>query len=71
MAKTEIFKVQKPINTSGPVLIYNKSRSIFSQIAITQEIAKYMGTDFKIYVRGHVDDDGILQIEEKVPNQRW
>lgn len=72
MTKSEIFKVQKPIGTiGGPILIYNESRSIFSQIPMTQEIAKYMGTDYKIYVKGYVDDKGILQIEEKVKPQGW
>ena len=70
--KSDIFKVQKPIGvTSGPILIYNESGSIFSQIPVTQEIAKYMGTDYKIYVKGYVDDKGILQIEEKVKPQEW
>lgn len=70
--KSDIFKVQKPIGvTGGPILIYNESRSIFSQIPMTQEIAKYMGTDYKIYVKGYIDDKGILQIEEKVKPQGW
>lgn len=70
--KSDIFKVQKPIGvTSGPILIYNESRSIFSQIPMTQEIAKYMGIDYKIYVKGYVDDKGVLQIEEKVKPQEW
>ena len=69
---SEIFKLQRPMGmTGGPILIYNRNRSIFSQIPITQEIAKYMGISYKIYVKGYIDSDGILQINEKVGAQRW
>ncbi len=71
MVKTEIFKVQRPLNGSGLILIYNKSRSVFSQIGITQELAKFMGTSYKIYVEGYIDSQGMLQITQKVNQQRW
>lgn len=71
--KTEIFKVQRPIGGSSlePILVYNRNRSVFGQMPMTQEIAKYMGSEYKIYVRGYIDKDGILQVEEKVSSQRW
>lgn len=69
--KSEIFKIQRPVSNSSLLLIYNKDRSICSQIPITQEVAKLMATSYKIYVRGYVNNDGILQIEEKVSQQRW
>ena len=70
---SEIFKIQRPIAGTGGniLLIYNKSRSVYKQFPITQEIAKYMGTSYKIYVKGYIDSDGILQIEQKVGAQRW
>lgn len=68
----EIFKIQRPINSdSSSILIYNQDCSMFGQIVMTQEIAKYMGTDYKIYVRGYLDKRGFLHIEERVKNQRW
>lgn len=72
--ETQIFKVQRPICSSTndmPVLIYNKDRSIYSQIPFSQEIAKFMGTDYKIYVRGNINENGIFNIVEKVGNQPW
>lgn len=72
--KSEVFKIQRPMASSfstSLILIYNKSRSVYAQIPMTQEIAKMMGTDYKIYVKGHVDSAGILQIEEKVSPQKW
>lgn len=71
--KTEIFKVQRPIGGSPlePILVYNKSRSVFGQMPMTQEIAKYMGTSYKIYVTGYVDEKGYLHIEDKAKSQNW
>lgn len=72
--KSEVFKIQRPMASSfstSLILIYNKSRSVYAQIPMTQEIAKMMGTGYKIYVKGHVDNAGILQIEEKVSPQKW
>ena len=67
--KSEVFKIQRPMASSfstSLILIYNKSRSVYAQVPMTQEIAKMMGTDYKIYVKGHIDNSGILQIDSKV-----
>lgn len=72
--ETQIFKVQRPICSSEndtPILIYNKDRSIYHQMPISQEMAKFIGTSYKIYVKGYINSEGILQIVEKVGNQPW
>lgn len=72
--KKEVFKIQRPIINHKPsqvILIYNKRKSVYGEITITQEIAKLMGTEMKIYVKGYVDSQGIFQIEEKVTPKRW
>ena len=73
MAKSEIFKIQRPMASSlgEPYLIYNESRSVFSQMEPTQELVKLMGGAWKIHVKAYVDSDGILQIEDVVKEQRW
>lgn len=74
MAKTEVFKIQRPMSstTGEPYLIYNEDRSIFSQMEPTQELVKLMAGAWKIYVNAYVDKDGILQIESVVKGRvRW
>lgn len=69
----QIFKIQKPINSSvnsSLLLIYNEDYSIYSEMNITQELAKLLGTNLKIYVLAKIED-GILCIKEKVENQIW
>lgn len=71
---SEIFKIQKPVRSSvpdAPCMIYNSDRSKFGHVELTPEISRLLGSSLKIYVRGYVDDDGILQIESRVHKQRW
>ena len=70
--KLEIFKIQRPIASSSQILlIYNEDRSVYGNLPMSQELAGLMGTDYKIYVKGYVDDEGMLYIEEKVEPQLW
>lgn len=73
MAKTQVFKIQRPMSstTGEPYLIYNEDRSIFSQMEPTQELVKLMAGAWRIYVKAYVDNNGILQIEDVVKEQRW
>ncbi len=75
MNKFEIFKVQRPMSQSSGLeelaLVYNKSRSQYGQLPMTQELKDLMGKDYKIYVTGKIAKDGTLQIKEKAPSQRW
>lgn len=72
--KFEIFKIQRPlvmIGTSVLVLVYNYDRSIYGQFPMSQELAKLMGTDFKIYVKGYIDSSDMLQVVEKTTSRNW
>lgn len=72
--KTQIFKIQKPIHSSDPnasCLIYNKDRSAYGEVELTPELSALMGSSYKIYVRGYMDEKGLLNIEQKIPRQRW
>lgn len=74
MAKTQVFKIQRPMSstTGEPYLIYNEDRSIFSQMEPTQELVSLMNGAWKIYVNAYIDKDGILQIESVVKEKvRW
>ena len=73
MAKSEIFKIQRPMASSlgEPYLIYNQSRSIFSQMEPTQELVKLMDGAWKVYVKASGDNEGILQIEDNAKEKRW
>lgn len=72
--KFEIFKIQRPlgmIGTSVLVLVYNYDRSIYGQFPMSQELAKLMGADFKIYVKGYIDNSDMLQVVEKTTSRNW
>lgn len=68
----QIFKVQKPVGGAPhPALIYNEDRSILGEVPMTPELTTLMKGSYKIYVKGYIDDDGMLFIDEKVNNQIW
>lgn len=72
--KSGVFKIQRPLGMfGGPVLvlIYNQSRSVYGQFPMSQELAKLMGTDYKIYVKGYIDNSGMLQVIEKIEPKNW
>lgn len=72
--KSEIFKIQKPMYSSisnAPYIVYNKSRSFYGEVEATPELSTLMGLSYKIYVKGYVNNDGILNIDYKVPKQKW
>ena len=70
----EVFKIQVPLHSSEentPLLIYNRSRSIFFQMNITEGLQELIGDDSKIYVLGYIDGNNVFQIIRKVESQRW
>ena len=70
----EVFKIQVPLQSSEenpPLLIYNRSRSIFFQMNITEGLQELIGDDSKIYVLGYIDGNNVFQIIRKVESQRW
>lgn len=66
-----VLKVQKPMMGGGPALIYNEDRSVFGYVDMTPDMMMLMGTEFKIYVLGHIDKNGILVVKEELSWQPW
>jgi hypothetical protein len=68
--KRRIFKIQRDIG-GEMCLVYDKSREYGGQIPMTDELAAMMGDDAKIYVKGHIAEDGLLLINGKTRPQEW
>jgi hypothetical protein len=69
--KEKIFKVQRPLNHYKSVLIYDETREVYIEIALTDSMKKLMGEEYKIYVKGYIDAGGILHINNKTMPQKW
>lgn len=72
--KQEVFKIQVPLHSTEenpPLLVYNRSRSIYFQMGMTPEVEKLTAGKTKVYVLGYIDKDQIFQIVNTVKDQRW
>lgn len=72
--KQEVFKIQVPLHSSEenpPLLVYNRSRSIYFQLGMTDELRALTAGKAKVYVLGYIDENQIFQIINKVKDQRW
>ena len=69
--KQQIFKIQRSVNHDNSVLIYNETKQVYIEIALTDSMKKLMGREYKIYVKGYVDADGILHINNKTAPKKW
>lgn len=72
--KQEVFKIQVPLHSSEenpPLLVYNRSRSVYFQLDMTDELRALTTGKAKIYVLGYIDGNQIFQIMNKVKDQRW
>lgn len=70
----DVFKVQVPLVTNHKplALVYNKDRSIQSQIPIDKTIKKLMGNDLKLFFHGTYDDKTEeLTLGKRAPWQEW
>lgn len=70
-----IVKVQLPIWTSSGedlALIYNEDRSI-EHLATEEETAQIreVQKDLKKFWHAHMNDDGLLQLDDFAPDQKW
>jgi hypothetical protein len=67
----QIFKLQRPLNCQGDILIYNKSRSIMAVLPWPKDKQDsfFLGK-FKVYARGKFTGDD-FEISEKVKDQNW
>lgn len=72
--KHEIFKIQVPLHSSEenpPLLVYNRNRSIYFQLDMTDELERLTVGKDKVYVVGYIDGNQVFQIVDTVNNQRW
>lgn len=70
----EVFKIQVPLFSSEEnpqLLVYNRSRSIYFQLDMTDDLKGLIGEKAKIYVLGYIDEKQVFQIVHKVKDQRW
>jgi hypothetical protein len=69
-----IVKVQLPLvhSTEIPLaLIYNKDRSVFCQVAVTEPLIARMGRKAKAYFNAMIDSRGNIEIDDRAPDQDW
>lgn len=72
--KQEVFKIQVPLHSSEenpPLLVYNRSRSIYFQLGVTDELRALIAGKAKVYVLGYIGEKQIFQIIRKIKDQRW
>lgn len=69
-----IFKLQRSILTTAKkqqLIVYNKDRSIFFQGPLGKTIGEFMDKDFKMFVHGDIDENGMLRIAKEARWQEW
>lgn len=72
--KQEVFKIQVLLHSSeenSPLLVYNRSRSIYFQLSVTDGLRALTAGKAKVYVLGYIDEKQIFQIIRKIKDQRW
>lgn len=67
----KIYKIQRSLYHKSKVLVYDKEREFFGELPITPDIELILGIEYKIYVRGYVDENGKLNIIRKTKPQTW
>lgn len=61
--KQEVFKIQVPLFSSEEnpqLLVYNRSRSIYFQLDMTDDLKGLIGEKAKIYVLGYIDEKQVF-----------
>lgn len=65
----KIFKLKKI--GANTVIAYTYNHSEYYEIPLSPELASYIGTSNKVYVRAKLTEDNYLEILERVENQKW
>ncbi len=68
--KPQIFKIQRSF-TGETMLIYNKKRTVITELPYDHELDPLFGNKDKIYVLGCVDSNGMIAIDTKVSERSW
>lgn len=69
-----IFKIQRPLFTNDPepkVKIYDETREFEGEVPLTPHLFQFFEDELKVYVEGHIDEEGVLTIIHKVEEQDW
>lgn len=67
----QIFKLQRPLNGPGHVLVYNQDKTIFLTLPWPRDKqASFFNGAFKVYAKGVLKDNN-FEVLEKVPEQSW
>ena len=65
-----IVKIQKSINPTGRVLIYDQRQAFVYQGRLTKHLKQTLGNRLKVYVEAEIED-GKPVLYHTVPNQDW
>lgn len=82
MARVVVFKLQRSIETTEDfeqALLYNEDRSIMGQVTLSDEVRALfpdepiegIGLPHKIFVKGTIDKQGVVDIKEVTDWQDW
>lgn len=75
VVREHIFKVQVPLTsntTSPPALVYNEDRTVLKEIPITSEMMQLFPEGaVKVYVKGTIDRNGDIDLQQRVKDQDW
>ena len=66
-----IAKIQKSLTSPPKMLIYNQSKSIISELDLTEEVDKLMSDKLKVYVRCKMLPTNQIEIVNLVKDQKW
>ena len=69
--KMFIAKIQKSLTYPSKMLIYNQSRIIISELALTEEVDKLMGDKLKVYARCKMLPTNQIEVVNLVKDQKW
>lgn len=66
-----IAKIQKSLTSPPKMLIYNQSKSIISELDLTEKVDKLMSDKLKVYARCKMLPTNQIEIVNLVKDQKW
>ena len=69
---SKIYKMQRPIyGDMTNCFIYDEKREDVFELPMDETLTDLFGDDYKIYVKGFIDEDGQFAIGDRVEDQEW
>lgn len=69
---SKIYKMQRPIyGDMTNCFIYDENREDVFELPMDETLTALFGNDYKIYVKGFIDEDGQFAIGDRVEDQEW